>query len=138
MTKISLFSATAQQRYLEYFMGANSLHLFVFGSYTRRWLLRRSGSSSILNVCILEGKKKQGIKPLHAHRETLTLTHFRCVRYICVSHFDNCPIKCKLQRKGHLWCSTTHHIKAVIHSDHAVVGQGERQGCCTTPGSPLQ
>lgn len=81
MTKISLFSTTAQQRYLEYFMGANSLHLFAFGSYSSRRLLRRSGSSSILNVCFLEGKKKkEAINPSHAHVETLT--HFRCVGYI--------------------------------------------------------
>lgn len=79
------------------------------------------------------------MKPSHAHRETLTLTHFRCVCYIGVSHFDNRPIKCKQQqRTGDLWCSTAHHVKAVVHSDHAVVGQRQRQGCCTTPGSPLQ
>lgn len=38
----------------------------------------------------------------------------------------------------HLWCSTPYHIKAVFDSDHAVIGQRHRQGCCTAPGATLQ
>lgn len=38
----------------------------------------------------------------------------------------------------HLWGSTTNHIKAIVHPDHAMIGQRHRQGRCTTPRPPLQ
>ncbi len=56
MTKISPWSTTALQRYFEYFMGPNSVHLYVFGSYSKRRLLRRSGSSSIRYDWMFEGE----------------------------------------------------------------------------------
>ena len=46
--------------------------------------------------------------------------------------------KKKKKSQGHLWGSTAQHEKAIFHSDHAVIGQRQRQGCCTAPGSTLQ
>lgn len=55
-------------------MGPNSVHLFVFGSYSRRWLLRRSGSSSIRYDWMVEGEggsdKAEQVQSERSHVQT--------------------------------------------------------------------
>ena len=95
ITKISLLSTTALQRYLEYFMGHNSVHLFVFGSYSRSRLLRRSGSSSNRYDWMVDGeggndKAEQLLSG--SHTDTVR-AHIKCAHEVLFSLFHKIQMK---------------------------------------------
>lgn len=102
ITKISLLSTTALQRYLEYFMGHNSVHLFVFGSYSRSRLLRRSGSSSNRYDWMVDGeggndKAEQLLSG--SHTDTVR-AHIKCAHEVLFSRFHKIHMKHWLIKKS--------------------------------------